>query len=82
MKHTIFPELSSLVPVTKRVEISSSSLGKTGYKSVPDGFDRVTTEVVVDTEQLHYMAVKAARSARGKCVDGPITVRVLRRVKV
>lgn len=78
MKHILFSELSTLVPVSKRVSVTPPS---TGFTTVHDGHVRVTTEVVVDTAALHEMARRASRSKGGKCVDGPVTVRVLGRAK-
>jgi hypothetical protein len=76
MKHIVFNCLSTLNPVGKRVPATPPGEGFTTHA---DGWERIYTEVALDTEVLHAMARRAAGNARGVSVDGPLKVRVIKR---
>lgn len=53
-----------------------------GFTSVDDGESDITFIATLDLNLLAHMAVKASRNKRGRSVDGPLLVEVLKRVKV
>jgi hypothetical protein len=79
----VYPRLRTTRELRKHVPatFAPGSTGR-GITSVPDGTEEIYYEVSLDTTGLAIMARKAAGSTGQKSVDGPVTVKVLKRTRL
>lgn len=73
MKQIIFPKSRGTHPLYKRVDT------QWGFTSEADGSEEFYYETRINMEDLHHLAVKAARNKSGKAKDGPLSVKVIER---
>jgi hypothetical protein len=77
---TIYPRNRTTRKLYRREPITEP--GTRGYRSLPDGEEEIHYEVSMNIDALHSLARKAAGNKSQRCVDGPLTVRVLERKRI
>jgi hypothetical protein len=83
MATVIYPKLRTTRERHKQVPATfAPGVQGHGVTSVPDGMEEVIYEVSLDFDAVACMARRAAKSRGQKSVDGPLTVKVLKRTRL
>lgn len=82
MKQVIFKNLKTVRELSKRVPFRAGGSILESFTTISDGREQVTYSVEMDHDSVAHMARRAAANKSGKCRDGALLVRVIRKDRI